>query len=80
MNLFSRIILLLQTEMERPKPYGCFYIFSILIMLLTIFILYKKKNYTEKKLKIVLASYGIIALREKIIKSNVLINLLNMKI
>ena len=68
MSIISRTILLLQTEMERPKPYGWFHIFFILIMLLTIFILYRKRNYTEKKLKVVLAFYGITSLLLEILK------------
>lgn len=51
---------ILQTEMQRPNPYGWFHIMWILLSFASIFILYKLRNkYNEKQLKIVLGIYGI---------------------
>lgn len=59
MNFFEKILYFLQKEMERPSSYGFYHFFCLFIMLLIIIILFKKKNYTEKNLKIVLATYAI---------------------
>ena len=60
MDLFYKILLFLQTEMETPKPYGIFHficIFLTIIFIIILFLLRKKDK--EKTLKIVLGIYGI---------------------
>ena len=69
MNLFEKIVFLLQSEMKEPTPFGWFHCLCIIVTLLTIIILFKKrKEYNEKQLKTVLACYGIIALTLEILK------------
>lgn len=69
MNWFEKILYFLQGEMETPKTFGWFHIMWIIAALLTIVFLYnKRKNYSEKQLKIVLGTYGIIALILEILK------------
>ena len=69
MNLFEKIIYLLQKKMETPKMYGWFHLLCGFITFFFIIFLYlkKKKNY-EKQLKKVLATYGIIALLLELLK------------
>ena len=63
MNFFEKVIYFLQAEMPRPKPYGWFHLLCIgLILFFVILLFLKRKNYSEKQLKIVLSIYGIIAL------------------
>lgn len=69
MNIFEKLILLLQKEMDTPKPYGWFHLLCVGIMILFIIILYKRRNnHNEKQLKIVLGVYGVIALLLEILK------------
>ena len=69
MNLFEKIIYMLQVEMERPEPYGSFHLIWLAITIISILALYKLRNkYSNKQLKIVLGTYGIIALIFEIIK------------
>lgn len=69
MNIFEKILYFLQGEMSEPKPFGAFHLLCITIMLLIIVFLYIIRNkYNEKQLKIVLATYGIIALILEILK------------
>ena len=61
MNLFIKIVSFLQSEMERPTSYGAYHIFWICIVIaFTIYFIVNKK-YTEKKLKVILGTYGIVA-------------------
>lgn len=63
MNIFEKILLFLQGEMKTPTRFGWFHIMWIILALLTIYFLYKRRNkHNEKQLKIVLGTYGIIAL------------------
>ena len=69
MNLFENIIYSLQKEMETPKPFGWFHLMWISLTIISILILYLlRKKYNEKQLKIVLGTYGIIALILEITK------------
>lgn len=69
MNLFKSFINLLQKEMTTPKAYGIFHFSCIGIMTLLILILYlKRKKANERQLKIVLLSYGFIALILELLK------------
>ena len=69
MNFFEKILYFLQGEMERPKPYGWFHLTWIFLIIILITIIYlKRKNYSEKQLKIVLAIYGITAFILELIK------------
>jgi len=63
MNLFEKILLILQGEMNTPTSFGWFHIMWIILALLTIIFLYiRKDKHNERELKIVLGTYGIIAL------------------
>lgn len=60
MNVFEKIIYLLQFEVKEPIPYGFFHLTSVSLACVIIFYLYKKKNhYSEKQLKLVLGLYSI---------------------
>ena len=59
MNAFEKILYFMQKEMERPHSYGLFHISCLIITFIILFLLIYKKNYTEKKLKRILAIYGI---------------------
>lgn len=62
MNVFEKILYILQGEMEKPKAFGWFHIGWIFLVGLVLIYLYKKRNnYNEKRLKTVLGIYGIIA-------------------
>lgn len=65
--MFYRFIEILHTEMERPKPYGWFHLVCIFLTILSIFLLRNKKS--EKSLKAVLGTYGIIALILEVLKN-----------
>jgi len=63
MNFFENIIYSLQKEMETPESFGWFHLLWISLTIISILILYLlRKKYNEKQLKIVLGTYGIIAL------------------
>ena len=69
MNLFEKVLVFLQGEMTKPKPYGWFHLLSIFLMLIAIFILYKNRfKDNEKKLNKVLLIYGIIAFVLELLK------------
>lgn len=69
MNLYEKLIYLLQTEMNTPKPFGWFHILWIIIVIIFLILLYsKRKKYNEKQLKIVLLIYGVIALILEVLK------------
>ena len=62
-NLFEKILYMLQFEMEEPNPFGWFHLMWIAFILIALIILFLlRKNHNEKQLKIVLGVYGIIAL------------------
>ena len=62
MNSFEKVLYILQGEMETPKAFGWFHFIWIFLVVASLIFLYKKrKNYSEKQLKIVLGVYGIIA-------------------
>lgn len=68
-SLGDRMIKLLQTEMNRPTPYGWFHLMFIILSFILIFILFKIKNkYNKKQLKTVLAIYGVIAFILELLK------------
>ena len=69
MNLFEKILYFLQGEMTEPTAFGWFHVLWIVLVIIAIFILYKrKKYYSEKQLKIVLGIYGIVALLLELFK------------
>ena len=69
MNLFEKILYVLQAEMNTPKPFGWFHLMWIGIVIFSLIILFKlRKKYSEKQLKIVLGVYGIVALILEIAK------------
>lgn len=69
MNLCEKLIYLLQTEMNIPKPFGWFHILWIVLVIVSLLFLYFNKNkYNDKQLKIVLAVYGVVALILEILK------------
>ena len=69
MNFLEKIVYFLQGEMQTPTSFGFFHLTCIFLSLLTIFILYKRKDkYSEKQLKRILAIYGIVALVLELLK------------
>lgn len=69
MNSFEKLIYLLQGEMIEPALFGSFHLIWLVLTLIISIILYSiKKKYNEKQLKIVLGTYGIIALILEILK------------
>lgn len=69
MNLFEKFLYFLQGEMNEPKPFGWFHILCLCVTAIILFILYKlKKHHGEKQLKIVICTYGIIALVLEVLK------------
>ena len=69
MNLFEKLLYFLQGEMTEPTAFGWFHILWLFLVVVAIFILYKrKKYYSEKQLKIVLGIYGIVALILEVLK------------
>ena len=69
MNLFEKILYILQGEMNEPDSFGWFHLLWIGLTLLSIFILFiNRKKYSEKQLKIVLGVYGVVALILEVVK------------
>ncbi len=68
MNIFEKIIYLLQAKMNRPQSYGYFHIICLAITFIILLILYLNKHKYKKQLKNVLLTYGIIALTLEILK------------
>ena len=69
MNIFEKFLYFLQGEMTKPIAFGWFHIVCIILVLITIFILYKiKKKHNDKQLKIILGIYGVIALILEVLK------------
>lgn len=69
MNLVEKILYFLQGDMTEPEAFGWFHILCLSLVVLIIFILYKrKKYYSEKQLKRVLGIYSIVALILEILK------------
>lgn len=69
MNFFDKIVLAMQKEMDTPVRFGWFHILCIILMLGAIFYLYKTKDkHNEKRLKVVLGTYGVVALLLEIAK------------
>ncbi len=69
MNIFEKVLYILQVEMQTPKAFGWFHLMWIFLIIITLMILFKFKNkYSDKQLKVVLGIYGIIALLLEITK------------
>lgn len=69
MSGFEGLLYWLQGEMDVPEIFGWFHCFCLVLSFVFIIILYNKKNkYSEKKLKIVLGVYSIVALFFEILK------------
>jgi len=69
MNFFEKLLLFLKGTMTTPTSYGWFHLMWIILVIISIILLYnKKKKHSEKKLKIVLFTYGIIALILELLK------------
>ena len=69
MNLFEKILILLQGEMNTPVTFGWFHFFwLILSFLVIVFLSFIIKNYNDKQLKIVLSVYGVVALFLELLK------------
>ena len=69
MNLFEKILYILQTDMNVPTAFGGYHLMCIGIMITLILYLYQKRNkYNEKQLKKVLFTYGSITLILEILK------------
>ena len=62
-NILEKILYFLQAKMETPLTFGWYHILWICLTLIAIIILYfNRKKYSERQLKIVLGTYGIITL------------------
>ena len=69
MNLFEKFLYFLQGEMTEPTAFGWFHILWLVLVVITIFVLYKnKKYYSENQLKKVLGIYGVVALILELLK------------
>lgn len=69
MNLFEKFLYFLQGKMEEPVAFGWFHILWIISVIISVIILYNKKNsHNEKQLKLILGIYGIIALTLELLK------------
>lgn len=62
MNIFEKILYMLQAEMKEPKAYGWFHFMWIFLIITALIILFKNKSkYNDRQLKIVLGVYGTVA-------------------
>lgn len=69
MNYFEKLLYLLQGEMNTPQVFSLFHCFWLILSFIVITILYNKENkYSERKLKLLLGVYSIIALIFEILK------------
>ena len=69
MNSFEKFLYFLQAEMEVPKTLGWFHILWILFVVISIIVLFfLRKKHNEKKLKIILGVYGVIAFILELLK------------
>ncbi|MBQ3021672.1 MAG: YwaF family protein [Bacilli bacterium] len=69
MNLFEKLLYFLQGEMTEPTAFGWFHVLWLVLVIISVYILFKrKKYYSEKQLKIVLGVYGVIALILELLK------------
>ena len=69
MNLFEKVLYLLQVQMNTPKAFGWFHLMWIGITIFALILFFRlRKKYSEKQLKIVLGVYGIVALLFEVIK------------
>lgn len=66
MNIVYKTLIFLKGTMETPKPYGWFHLMWIGLIIISVFLLSKKKK--ESDLKIVLATYSIIGIILEILK------------
>lgn len=69
MNIFEKVLYMLQAEMEEPEAFGWFHLMWIFLVIITLAVLFKmKKKYNDKQLKMVLGIYGIIAFALELLK------------
>ena len=69
MSWFERFILFLQSDMETPTRFGWFHIgWLILTFVFIIFLAIRVKKYSDKQLKLVIGTYGIIAFIFELLK------------
>ena len=69
MNIFEKILYLLQGTMEEPMSYGWFHLMWIGFIIIAIVLLFIfRKHFSEKQLKFVLGTYGIVAFLLELIK------------
>jgi len=69
MNLFERMLYFLQGEMVEPEAFGWFHLLCLFLVMVIVFVLYKKRiHYSEKQLRRVLGIYGITALILEVLK------------
>lgn len=69
MNFFEKVLYFLQGTMVEPKAFGWFHLLWIFLVIFAISILFKLRNkYSEKQLKLVLATYGIVAFILELLK------------
>lgn len=69
MMMCKKILDILEIEIKTPIPYGAFHLIWLFCTLLIILVLYfKRKNNSEKQLKLILGIYGIIAFILELLK------------
>ena len=69
MNLFEKFLYLLQGEMTEPTAFGWFHIMWLIFMVIAIVILFfRRKKHNDKQLKVILGTYGIVALVLELLK------------
>lgn len=69
MNWFEKFLYLLQGEMETPKTFDWFHILWIIFVLISVTLLFlTRKKHNEKRLKLILGIYGIIAFVLELLK------------
>ena len=69
MNWFERFVIFLQSEMEIPTRFGWFHVGCLIITFVFILILaIRVKKYSNKQLKLVIGTYGIVAFIFELLK------------
>ena len=69
MNLFEKMLYFLQGEMNEPTAFGWFHVLWLVLVIISICVLFKGRKYhCDKRLKMILGIYGIIALILELLK------------
>lgn len=69
MNVFHKVLSILETDMKEPTPFGWFHLLWIFLGVAAIVLLYTQRHRAgEKQLKWVLGIYGVFALTTELLK------------